>query len=93
MKRTLVMLAAGAVATIGLAAPAGADVSNNKTTKDAYGYCQANHIANFNGDFNGIGHIRSTMTGQDISGAAGNRAPAEHCVDTQGRFAPISNNG
>ena len=68
-----------------------ADVSRNGTTNDAYGYCQANHIANFNGDFDGIGHIRSTQTGADIAREAGNRAPTQHCVDTQGSFAPISN--
>ena len=70
-----------------------ADVSTNGTLNDAYGYCQANHIANFNLDDNGIGHIRSTMTGKQISADAGKRAPAEHCVATQGDFAPISNNG
>ena len=70
-----------------------ADVSNNGTTNDAYGYCIANHIANFNQGFNGIGHLRSAMTGQEISASAGNRAPAQDCVDTQGHYAPISNNG
>ena len=54
-KLILGLVAATAVAA---AAPglASADVSTNGTTNDAYGYCQANHIANFNGDFNGIGH-------------------------------------
>jgi hypothetical protein len=68
-------------------------VSNNGNTKDAYGYCQSNHIHNFNDDHNGIGWIRSNMIGEEVAAGAGNRAPAEHCVDTQGRFAPISNNG
>ena len=79
-----------AVAMLAVPSIASADVSTNGTTNDAYGYCQANHIANFNGDFNGIGHIRSAQTGKEISGAAGNRAPAQHCIDTQGAFAPIS---
>jgi len=79
-----------AVAMLAVPSTASADVSTNGTTNDAYGYCQANHIANFNGDFNGIGHIRSAQTGKEISGAAGNRAPAQHCIDTQGAFAPIS---
>ena len=54
-KLILGLVAATAVAA---AAPglASADVSNNGTTNDAYGYCHANHIANFNGDHNGIGH-------------------------------------
>ena len=82
-KLILGLVAASAVAA---AAPglASADVSNNGTTNDAYGYCQANHIPNFNGDHNGIGHIRSDRDRRADRGAAGNRAPAEHCVDTQG---------
>jgi hypothetical protein len=68
-------------------------VSTNGTTNDAYGYCQANHIHNFNGDHDGIGWIRSTQTGKAVSGAAGKRAPAEHCVAGQGSWEPISNNG
>ena len=30
--------------------------------------------------------------GKAISADAGKRAPAEHCVATQGDYAPISNN-
>ena len=89
--RKLVITVA-ALAALAVPTAAMADVSNNETTNDAYGWCQANHIANFNGDDNGIGHIRSTMTGKQISADAGNRAPAL-CVDLQGQFAPISNNG
>ena len=87
------ILAGMAVAMLAVPAVASADVSTNDTTNDAYGYCQANHIANFNGDHNGIGWIRSGQTGKAISGSAGNRAPAQYCVDTQGSYAPISNNG
>ena len=86
-------IVAGAIAALAVPSAALADVSTNGTTSDAYGYCQANHIANFNGDHNGIGWIRSEMTGAAISKAAGNRAPAEHCVAGQGSHAPISNNG
>ena len=87
---------AATVATLSLglvAGPASADVSTNGTTNDAYGYCQANHIANFNGDHQGIGWIRSTQTGTEVRNSAGKRAPAQHCIDTQGQYAPISNNG
>jgi hypothetical protein len=85
------ILSGMAIAMLAIPAAASADVSTNDTTNDAYGWCQANHIANFNGDFNGIGHIRSTQSGKAISGSAGNRAPSL-CVDQQGWFAPISNN-
>ena len=87
------IIAGAALVALAVPAVASADVSTNGTTNDGYGYCQANHIANFNGDFNGIGHLRSQMTGKEISGSAGNRAPAQYCVDTQGSYAPISNNG
>ena len=80
--------------------PASADVTNNKSTKDAQGYCIANHLHNgwsetspFNGDFNGIGHLRSAQTGEEISGSAGNRVPANPCTDAQGIWGSISNNG
>jgi len=72
------------------AGSAGADVSTNGTTSDAYGYCIANHIANFNGANKGIGHLRSTQGGAAISAEASN-PPAYPCVDTQGLYAPISN--
>ena len=57
---------------------------------DAYGYCITNHIANFNGDNHGIGHLRRESKG-DTSDTAGNRAPDE-CTTTQGDYPPISNN-
>ena len=91
--RKFIVVGATLAALVVTPAVASADVSTNGTTNDAYGYCQANHIANFNGDSNGIGHIRSTQSGKDISASAGNRAPAQHCIDTQGTFAPISNAG
>ena len=88
-----IFIVAAAVAALAVPTAAMADVSTNGTTNDAYGYCQANHIANFNGDHNGIGYLRSAMSGEQISASAGNRAPVNHCVDTQGDYAPISNNG
>ena len=98
MKKFIV--AGMAVAMLAVPAVASADVTNNKSVKDAQGYCIANHIHNgwsedspFNGDFNGIGHLRSEQTGKQISGSAGNRAPVEHCVTPQGVWGPVSNNG
>lgn len=66
-----------------------ADVSTNGTTSDAYGYCIANHIANFNGTQNGIGWARSVSKGS-ISAEASN--PPAACVSTQGNYPQISNN-
>lgn len=72
-------------------------MSTNPTTNDATGYCNANHIANFNGDENGIGWARSENKG---SVAESNRqirtegtALNTMCTATQGQFDPISNNG
>ena len=84
-------IVAAALAAFVVPTAAMADVSTNATTNDAYGYCIANHIANFNGDNNGIGHLRSEQSGKTISASAGNRAPAQPCIDTQGDFASISN--
>ena len=61
------------------------------TTPTAIGI--ANHIANFNGDDHGIGSIRFTQTGEQISGASAVRTPTNITVDSQGQYAPISNNG
>ena len=94
MKKLILGLAATAavaVAAPGLALPPTSAPTG--PTNDAYGYCIANHIANFNGDHHGIGHLRSEMTGAQVAANAGNRAPAYPCVDTQGSFDPISNNG
>jgi hypothetical protein len=92
MKKLILGLAATAAVAVAAPGLARADVSTNDTANDAYGYCIANHIANFNQGFNGIGHLRSQLSGQAISGSAGNRAPAV-CTASQGDFAPISNNG
>ena len=86
-----IFIVAAAVAALAVPTAAMADVSTNGTTNDAPGYCIANHLANFNGDFNGVGHLRSQQSGKEIAAAAGNKAPAI-CVDSQGQFAPISNN-
>jgi len=93
MKKLILGLVAASAVAVAAPGLASADVSDNGTTNDAYGYCQANHIANFNGDFNGIGHIRSGQTGSEIAADAGNRAPSDPCVTSQGSYAPISNNG
>lgn len=90
MKRILVTMAAAGVAVAGLAAPAQADVSTNETDNDAWGYCVANHLANFNGTNHGIGWTRSEDKG-GIADVASN--PPEICYSTQGMYAPISNNG
>ena len=90
MKRiiTTALVAAAVLATPAIAS---ADVSTNGTTNDAYGYCIANHIANFNGDNNGIGHLRSEQSGANISANAGNRAPEQHCgAAVQGTWGPVS---
>ena len=92
------VLAAGlGVAGLLGSATAFADVSTNGTVSDEHGYGIANHIANFNGDHNGIGHLRSQMTGTEVSAGGGHRGPAV-VVDSQGDnslgdYAPISNNG
>lgn len=90
----------GAIAALAVPSAALADVTNNTTTNDAQGYCIANHLHNgwsednpFNGDYNGIGHLRSQQSGKEVSGSAGNRAPAYPCTNAQGVWGPISNNG
>lgn len=77
-----------AVAMLAVPTAAMADVSNNGTTSDAYGYCVANYN-HANGDLNGIGSVRSGQTGKEVSADAGKRAPAL-CVYTQGWYPPIS---
>ena len=57
-------IVAGALVALAIPSAALADVSTNGTTNDGYGYCIANHLANFNGDFQGVGHVRSTQTGK-----------------------------
>ena len=57
---------AALVASAGVASAA---PETNPTTNDAVGFCNVNHIQNFNGAFNGIGHLRSEQTGQEISSA------------------------
>jgi hypothetical protein len=85
------VITGAALVAYAVPAVASADVSTNRTSNDAMGYCNANHIANFNGDFNGIGHLRSQMTGKQISEQ--NLNLPSFCVDSQGDYAPISNNG
>ena len=84
---------ASAIAALVVPSAALADVADNKSTNDAWGWCVVNHMQNgFNGD-NGIGWIRSEEGGKAISDQAGNRVPVNVCVDDQGRYGPISNNG
>ena len=59
MKKLILGLVAAAAVAVAAPGLASADNSDNATTNDAYGYCITNHIANFNGDYNGIGHLRS----------------------------------
>jgi hypothetical protein len=88
-KLILGFVATAAIATpvVGIAASASADVSTNGNDRDAHGYCNANHIANFNDGFNGIGHLRSEQTGAQISTA--NHNLPDFCVTTQGDFSPV----
>ena len=82
---------AGALAALAVPSAALADVTNNPSTGDAQGFCVVNHMLNgFNEDVNGIGHLRSKQTGADISSSAGNRVPANVCVDRQGEWGPIN---
>jgi hypothetical protein len=88
----------GVVGLIGAGA-ASADVSTNGTDHDAYGYGIANHIANFNDGFNGIGHLRSAQSGAEISSVAGTKKVGDlnGVRSTQGDNGPgsypkISNN-
>lgn len=91
---------AGALAALAVPSAALADVTNNKTTNDAQGYCIANHLHNgwsddnpFNKGNNGIGWIRSEQSCKAISGSAGNRVPVQDCITDQGKWGPVSNNG
>ncbi len=91
MKKYFVI--AGALAALVVPSAALADVTDNKSTNDAQGWCVVNHMQNgFNSDFNGIGHLRSQQSGTEISGQAGNRVPASVCVDGQDRYGPINDN-
>jgi hypothetical protein len=98
MKKLILGLAAGAAVAAAAVAGAGmasADVSTNGTVNDANGYGVANHIANFNGDHDGIGWIRSAQTGDQISAQSGTKKVADlnGVRSSQGKFDPISNNG
>ena len=90
MKRILLATLVAGTLLFGSAATASADVSTNPTTNDMYGYCTANHLANFNGIHHGLGWLRAGNEGS-VAVFAGNRAAAV-CVSSQGSFPPISNN-
>jgi hypothetical protein len=105
------VLAAGlGVAGLVGAGAASADNTDNPTTNDSNGYGITNHMKNgftedgptFNNDLNGIGHIRSTQTGAEVSadrGVRGRDADVNGIVTHQGSptepadFGPISNAG
>ena len=63
----------------GAASADAAAVGSNPSASDTQGYGVTNHmqgdgvhsVDGYNGDANGIGHIRSGQTGQEISSAAG----------------------
>ena len=97
MKKLTFVLGVAAAAAIAVAASgtASADVSTNGTQNDANGYGVANHIANFNDGYNGIGHLRSEQTGQQISAQSGTKKVGDlnGVRSTQGSFDPISNSG
>ena len=79
---------AGALAALVVPSAALADVSTNGTTNSAaHGYSNANHIADFNGDHNGIGWIRSTQSGKTPgSPPAAATAPGGHLRRHAGRL-------
>lgn len=66
MTRFSLPIAAAAIFAVS-AGVASAVPATNPTTNDAVGYCNVNHIQNHNEPFNGIGHIRSEQSGQQIS--------------------------
>jgi hypothetical protein len=63
----------------GAASADGTAVGSNPSLSDTQGFGVTNHmqgdgvhsVDGYNGDFNGIGHIRSTQTGAEVSGNAG----------------------
>ena len=90
------VLAAGlGVAGLTGAATAFADVTDNPTFNDATGFGIANHIHNgFNGEENGIGHLRSVQKGT-ISEAVGVNSPLadgafQGSPDSPAAFGPIN---
>jgi len=89
MKRIILGTVVTGAVLLGAAATASADVSTNPTTSDHYGYCIANHLANFNQTHEGLRSLRDGNKGL-VAETAGNRAPAG-CVSTQGSYPPISN--
>ena len=92
MRKLIITVAA--LAALAVPTAAMADVSTNGTTRDANGYGVCHHIANFNDDFKGVGHLRSAQDRQGhLHSQSGVRTPTNVTVDTQGDYAPISNNG
>lgn len=95
--RLLLAFTAAFLAVPAMAGTASADVTNNGTTSDKVGYCNANHIANFNGEENGIGWARSVSKGaiaeQNRQIRTEGTALNTTCTATQGDYDPISNNG
>ncbi|SRR5258705_6685592 len=90
------VLAAGlGVAGLIGAGAASADVTNNGTTNDATGYGLANYnnlAHNADDSLGTVGSLRSAQTVPgEISQSVGVNTPTPITVDTQGKYAPISN--
>jgi len=49
-------------------------------------------VDGFNGDFNGIGHLRSQQSGTRSPARRVTASPASVCVDGQDRYGPINDN-
>jgi hypothetical protein len=86
---------AGAIAALAVPSAALADVTNNPSTKDSYGYAtaNANRLVKDAGG-HGIGSYRSESTGAEVSNLAVHGAELyPDWITDQGAFGPISNNG
>ncbi len=94
MKKLILGLAATAAVAVAAPGLASRRRQHQRTTNDAYGYCIANHIANFNGDHHGIGHLRSGHDRRSRSPPTPATAPRPIPASTpRVDYAPISNNG
>ncbi len=82
---------AGSVLAAGLcmagllgSATAFADNATNPTTQDAMGFGVTNHMQNgYNGDFNGIGHLRSEQDPSEFAGTNRVRDADENTINFQ----------
>ena len=84
-----------AIAMLAVPAFASADVTNNPTTNDSYGYAtaNANRLVKDAGG-HGIGTYRSASTGAEVSNLAVNGSTLyPDWITDQNAFGPISKNG